>query len=364
MPSSASTRLRLELQAAGENLNTWGAPKLNEALKRIEESIADWQSLTITGNKTLTSSNYVADEARAAMLSLEGTPASAFTITIPAVEKWYLVRNDTGQTATIKTSGGTGVTVANGVITAVLCDATDCYKLAIDAAASDFSVGNDLTVANDASVTGDATVGGALDVTGNATVGGTLDVTGAVSGDGYDAGGSRVTNVGTPTAGSDAATRDYVIAAGLSSALPGQSGNAGKFVTTDGSNASWAFPIPAQSSATAGALLVGSSANGSESWEYDIPTEAAITTNTTLTARFEPYLVDTSGGQVTLTLPASPSANDVVKVNTGASASSNKITFARNGETIMALSEDMECEVDNITVVLRYSGTDWRVTLG
>jgi hypothetical protein len=74
--------------------------------------------------------------------------------------------------------------------------------------------------------------------------------------------------------------------------------------------------------------------------------------------------VDTSGGQVTLTLPASPSANDVVKVNTGASASSNKITFARNGETIMALSEDMECEVDNITILFRYSGSDWRVSLG
>ena len=364
MPSTASTRLRLELQAAGENLNTWGAPKLNEALKRIEESIADWQSLTITGNRTLTSSNYVADEARSAMLSLEGAPSAAFTITIPAVEKFYLVRNATGQTATIKTSAGTGVTVANGVITAVLCDATDCYKLAIDAAAGDFSVGNDLAVSGNAAVTGNATVAGTLGVTGNGTVGGSLSVTGAVSGSGYDAGSQRITNVASPTQDTDAATRAFVIAAGLSSALPGQAGNADKFVKTDGSNASWAFPIPPQSAATAGAVLVAGSANGSESWEYDIPTEAALTTNTTLTARFEPYLADTSGGQVTLTLPASPSAKDVVRVNTGSSASTNKITFGRNGETIMGLAEDMECETDNVTVLFRYDGTDWRVSLG
>ena len=38
------------------------------------------------------------------------------------------------------------------------------------------------------------------------------------------------------------ATTQFVISQGLSSALPGQSGNAGRFVTTDGTNASWATP--------------------------------------------------------------------------------------------------------------------------
>lgn len=347
MPSTASNRLRLELQAAGENLNTWGAPKLNEALKRIEESIADWQSLTITGDKTLTSSNYIADEARAAMLSLEGAPAAAFTITIPAVEKWYLVRNASGQAATFKTSSGTGVTVADGVITVVLCDATDCYSLAIDSAASDFSVGNDLTVTNDASVAGDATVGG------------TLAVTGAVSGDGYDAGGSRITSVGTPTADTDAATRGYVIAASLSSALPGQSGNAGKFITTDGTNASWAPPVPAQSSGTTGAVLGSDGADASEAWVQPKPTGAALTSNTTLTARYEPYLIDTSGGSFTVTLPASPSAGDALWISTG--ESSTKFTVARNGETIMGLAEDMEVATRNIMIRLHYRDGDWKV---
>lgn len=44
---------------------------------------------------------------------------------------------------------------------------------------------------------------------------------------------------GTNTA--QIASTAFVISAGLSSALPGQAGNAGKFVTTDGTSASWAL---------------------------------------------------------------------------------------------------------------------------
>jgi hypothetical protein len=56
---------------------------------------------------------------------------------------------------------------------------------------------------------------------------------------------------GTPTAPTAApgtnttqvATTAFVTAAAFSSALPGQAGNAGKFVTTDGTNASWADAV-------------------------------------------------------------------------------------------------------------------------
>jgi hypothetical protein len=46
----------------------------------------------------------------------------------------------------------------------------------------------------------------------------------------------------TMTAGTsttDVATTAFVVATSFSSALPGQTGNAGKYVTTDGVNASW-----------------------------------------------------------------------------------------------------------------------------
>ena len=338
MPSTASDRLRLELQAAGENLNTWGAPKLNEALKRIEEAIADWQSLTITGNTTLTSSNYVADEARAAMLSLGGTPASGFTITIPAVEKWYWVRNETGQTATLKTSGGTGVTVADGVLTAVLCDGTDCYKLDI------------------ANVDGDFAVGGALSVTGAATFSSTGDFGGAV-----EMNGNKVTGLGTPTATDDAATKDYADQLAFSAALPAQGGaSSGQFLRTDTSAASWQWPLAAQSASTDGQLLGSPGSDGSGEWvEWRAE---RITTGETAVSRIQPYYCDTTGGAFTLTLPASPSEGDTVIVHTGPEADDNTLTIGRNGSTIMGLSEDMTIQSRNRFVRLEYLNSDWKVT--
>ena len=51
-------------------------------------------------------------------------------------------------------------------------------------------------------------------------------------------------NVATETVGDASnkpASTAFVAATALSAALPGQAGNAGKFVTTDGTNASWAF---------------------------------------------------------------------------------------------------------------------------
>lgn len=48
----------------------------------------------------------------------------------------------------------------------------------------------------------------------------------------------------TGTANTTAASTAFVAATALSSALPGQTGNAGKFVTTNGTNASWGWPVP------------------------------------------------------------------------------------------------------------------------
>lgn len=46
--------------------------------------------------------------------------------------------------------------------------------------------------------------------------------------------------VPTPTLSTDAVTKAYADGLSLSSALPGQAGNAGKYITTDGTTASWA----------------------------------------------------------------------------------------------------------------------------
>jgi hypothetical protein len=71
----------------------------------------------------------------------------------------------------------------------------------------------------------------------------------------------------TGTATTQLATTAFVAAAAFSAALPGQSGNAGKFVTTDGTNASWAEVYPSQTG-NSGKFLT---TNGTAASWADIP---------------------------------------------------------------------------------------------
>jgi hypothetical protein len=72
MPSTASTRLRLEKQATGENLNTWGT-RLNTVEDLIEFAVAGRVALTVSGPVSLTANLFVADQARGAFLDCTGT---------------------------------------------------------------------------------------------------------------------------------------------------------------------------------------------------------------------------------------------------------------------------------------------------
>lgn len=204
MPSTPSPRLRAELQALGENLNTWGDGRLNAALTRLEEAIADVVPIAITGTSyVLTSTNYVADEARGAALIITGTLAGNTTITAPTVEKLYLIDNRTTQgsySLTIKTAAGTGYALRPGP-QKVFCDG------------SDFARGEPR-----------------------------LDQA-PLPASSVDMNAQRLMNLPTPTSDSDAATKKYVDDTAFASAggtLPGQTGNAGAFLTTNGSVASWA----------------------------------------------------------------------------------------------------------------------------
>jgi len=131
MPSTPTTRLRIEKQALGENSALWGAPKLNAALDRIEEGIAGVTSIAIAGTATtLTATNYSADQARYACLVFTGTLSANSTIVVPNVEKTYLIVNSTTMGAyslTVKTAAGTGYALRPGPQW-VYCDATDVYR--------------------------------------------------------------------------------------------------------------------------------------------------------------------------------------------------------------------------------------------
>lgn len=203
MPSTPTPRLRAELQALGENLNTWGDGRLNAALTRLEEAIADVVPIAITGTAyVLTSTNYVADEARGAALVITGTLTGNTTVTAPTVEKLYLIDNRTTQGAyslTIKTAAGTGYALRPGPQW-VFCDGSDFVR-----------------------------GGPRLDQVPVPTAP-------------VDMNAQRLTNLSTPANNSDAATKRYVDDTAFSAAggnLPGQTGNSGRLLSTDGTVAGW-----------------------------------------------------------------------------------------------------------------------------
>lgn len=117
--------------------------------------------------------------------------------------------------------------------------------------------------------------------------------------------------VPTATAGDSsaaAASTAFVVSTAFSAALPGQTGNAGRTVRTDGTSASW------------GSI-------------YGSP--QVISTNTTA-SNGTAYVLTAS---LTLTLPATPAAGDCVFVHD--TSGSGTCVIGRGGENIMSAAEDM-----------------------
>ena len=154
MPSTYTSNLGLELQADGENASTWGQ-KVNTIVGLIEDAISSIGSISLTtdASRTLTSVDGGVDEARSAVLVITSTVTLTATrsIIIPSSAKVYLVYNNTSgsQSITIKTSGGTGVTVASGKRVIVYCDGTDVHHGISELPAttiSTLSLGTDLAI--------------------------------------------------------------------------------------------------------------------------------------------------------------------------------------------------------------------------
>ena len=117
MASTASTRLRLELQADGENDSTWGS-KANTVFNLIEEAVEGYLAKSVAGssNITLSSTDYTSDESRQAVLKFTGALTGAIDVIVPAVEKTYIVHNATtgAYALTFKPAGGSGLVLTQG----------------------------------------------------------------------------------------------------------------------------------------------------------------------------------------------------------------------------------------------------------
>lgn len=198
MPSSYTARNRLTKQATGENVNVWGNI-LNSGVFELVDFLSDGVvTISATGATALSTANGAADQARGRILNV--TAATA-TITIPSVEKFYVVRS---VGVTTLTNGANSVVLSAGEIGFIITDGTGIWKQALT-----------------------------------------------------DMAGQRLKNLGAPINTTDAATRKYVDDTAFAAAggnLPGQSGNAGKFLQTDGAIPGWGLPTVEQIDGLAAAI--------------------------------------------------------------------------------------------------------------
>ena len=185
MPSSWTQSLALELQVTGENTNVWGIGLNNNVVSKIDRAIAGVVPISTAGATILTATNGGNDQATQAAINYTGT--SLGTITIPGRSKITAVRAATADC--IITNGSSSVTVKAGEVRPFLTNGADIwlYKQT-------------------------------------------------------DMGGSRMTGGGSPIASTDFVTKQYADSLAFNSVnLPGQTGNAGKFISTDSSQAGWKF---------------------------------------------------------------------------------------------------------------------------
>ena len=125
MPDSTSTRLLLRLMATGEQNNLWGG-YTNTSLQTIGRAAKGYQSIALTGDKTITHTNYSAsNEGVVAFIKFTGTLSSAASVTFPSTETVLDIWNAAGQIVTVKTSSGSGVAIPNNTRIRLACDGSD-----------------------------------------------------------------------------------------------------------------------------------------------------------------------------------------------------------------------------------------------
>jgi len=98
-----------------------------------------------------------------------------------------------------------------------------------------------------------------------------------------------------------------------------------------------------------GATQTGFGRTGTVDWQTTKKTTSFTAVNG------EGYFVDTGGGVVTVTLPASPSAGNIVYIKDyDGNFGSNKCTIARNGSNIRGATDNIDLEKNNAGVVCIY----------
>jgi hypothetical protein len=317
--ASTFSNLGLNLQATGENSGTWGSIT-NVNLQEIDAAIAGVFTLTLTGSTTLaftsnaTSTTYTDESGRNKTIILSGAlSATTVTLSVPNIEKDYVIINNSGGTVTVSSGGATTVNIGTGSKNYVIVDPTTTSVISAVPAASPGGTTNAIQY-NNAGVFAGST---------NFTFDGTNVQIGS-QGDLRlgDTDNSNYVALHAPTT----ITSNYTLT------LPATTGTANQVLQTDGSgNLSFA------------------TVSGGAAWQ-------AVVTSTTLTAvSKQGYFINTSSNAITATLPASPTLGDFISfVDYSGTFDTNNFTVARNGNKIQGDASDLTVATERAGFTLVY----------
>lgn len=128
MSSTYSTNLAIELLGNGDQAGNWGQTTNTNLGTLIEQAISGYQTQAVsTGtDTTITIPNGASGVARNMFIELTGTGGASTNLVVPNNRKLYFIYNNTsaGQ-VTVKVSGQTGISVANGTKVVLVCNGTD-----------------------------------------------------------------------------------------------------------------------------------------------------------------------------------------------------------------------------------------------
>jgi len=165
MPSTYTANSGIELPANGEQSSTWGTT-VNDNMNIIDRLVNGVGSISLSGTShTLATLDGTVSDGHYKVLLLAGSPSGTNTVTLTpnSAQHVYIVKNNSGQTATFTQGSGANVSVLNGTSKIIYSDGAGS-----GAAVVDITTGLDLgsLILNGTTVT---TTGAELNFLNNAT---------------------------------------------------------------------------------------------------------------------------------------------------------------------------------------------------
>ena len=327
--ASTFSNLGLNLQATGENSGTWGAIT-NVNLQDIDNAISGVYLLTVTGSTTLafttnsSSTTFTDESGRNKTIILSGSlSATTITITVPNIEKDYIIINNSGGTAIISSGGSTTVSIATGSKNIVVVNPSATSVLTAVPAGAPGGTTNAVQYNSAGSFAGSTnfTFDGTTATILNAVFSSTANFLTRSEVRFQDAAGGEYVGLRSST----------TVSASYTLNLPTATGSANQVIQTDGSgNLSFA------------------TVSGGAAWQTVQSTSFSATVK-------QGYFVNTSGNAITCTLPASPTLGDFISfIDYNATFDTNNFTVARNGNPIQGSATDLTVATERAGFTLVY----------